>query len=471
MCRVFKIGLCFVIILVLFGVRLGTLGSQTVSSDSASISSPTNQKKMVDPASNINQFQQQSQNNFSVILQWGLPALFIGIILALFRVVLKQFKENIDNFKVNIEQKINASFQELKNHYIKIEARIEKLEKQINQNEFMNLREGLYRELDNHFGAWQGIGDCTEFNERDKAALKNISLFLRESHEPLLNDQDLLLLAIFWDVHQSDYLKALDIINKIFCHDNVSSTIKSSCYIQKVRILLEHNKYTSKHLHEMLEKAQKLNPQNISAYYLDARIYHISGLYENAVHRLEDAIRLPRATFYPINLNLTLADVYISLKEFDKALNLIESYLIIYPFHVKSIKSKASIYYSHPKIDTQTVKRFLEQIISINIADDPELDYAASLLECRLRKYPAATKRLQKIIRKRDNFIEYRGLLAEIYLELEMKEELIDTIREIKLLTDGQEIKRKIENAIKEILENGVAAFKRKNKDGIVLRY
>ena len=38
---------------------------------------------------------------------------------------------------------------------------------------------------------------------------------------------------------------------------------------------------------------------------------------------------MPRATFYPINLNFTLADVYINLKEFDKALGLIESYLIV----------------------------------------------------------------------------------------------------------------------------------------------
>lgn len=471
MYRFLKIGLWLIIILHSFVIPASSLCFQNSLSDSASVSSQNKQDRSAELSLNAEKSQQRPQNAVEWMLKWGIPALFVGIILALFKLVTKQFKENNEQFKENVEQKITVTLQELKNINAKIDARIDKLEKQISHNEFMNLREGLYRELDNHFGAWQGIGNCIEFNERDRAVIQNISLFLRESYGSLLNDHDLLLLAIFWDIHQNEYLKALDIINKIFCHDNVPDTIKSSCYIQKVRILVEHNKYPANLLHEMLEKARKLNPQNISAFFLDARIYHSCGLHENAAHRLEDAINLPRATLYPINLTLTLADVYISLKEFDKALGLIESYLIVYPFHVKSIKSKASIYYSHPKIDMQIVKQFLEQILSVNIADDPELDYAAALLECRLKSYQDAIKRLHKIIRKRDNFIEYRGLLAEIYLELEMKDELIETIREIKLLTDDEDIKRKIDNVIKEILETGITTIKRRKKGRIVLKY
>ncbi len=45
------------------------------------------------------------------------------------------------------------------------------------------------------------------------------------------------------------------------------------------------------------------------------------------------------------------------MKDFKKALDLVEGYLMFHPYHVKSIKSKASIYYSDKNIDEATIQQ------------------------------------------------------------------------------------------------------------------
>jgi tetratricopeptide (TPR) repeat protein len=206
-------------------------------------------------------------------------------------------------------------------------------------------------------------------------------------------------------------------------------------------------------------------------YFLEAKIRNETGDFEIAANILEDIRKMPNSNLYPINIDLTLADVYISMKDYKKALNLVESYLIFHPYHVKSIKSKASIYYSDDSLPENVILQFCNQIEAINVGDDPELHYAVALLEYRLKRFDKVEKRLNSIILKKPSFIDYRFLLANIYFELNKEGELLKTLQVIKTLVTNLKLKRQVTRIIHNIEQSGIAKIKEKGQFNILLKY
>ena len=348
---------------------------------------------------------------------------------------------------------------------------IEEIKKQIAKLEFLSLREGVYRELDRHFINWNGLENCVAFTEGEKRAIKILKPFEKEEVQPWLSYYDQLMLSIYWDVFEKNREQGLKRIADVMAQPDVPPDIQACCLLQKARIYWEENQNNTKSIYELLEGARSLCPTNISMYFLEAKIRNETGDFEIAVNILEDIRKMPNSNLYPINIDLTLADVYISMKDYKKALNLVESYLIFHPYHVKSIKSKASIYYSDDSLPENVILQFCNQIEAINVGDDPELHYAVALLEYRLKRFDKVEKRLNSIILKKPSFIDYRFLLANIYFELNKEGELLKTLQVIKTLVTNLKLKRQVTRIIHNIEQSGIAKIKEKGQFNILLKY
>lgn len=345
------------------------------------------------------------------------------------------------------------------------------IKKQLTRLEFQCLREGIYRELDRHFVHWTGLENCVIFTDDEKRVVRILKAFTREEVQPWLAPYDQLMLGIYWDVYTKNRSQGIQQIDAILAQSDVPSEVQASCHLQKARMMAEENQNNFHAIYQLLETASKLNPANISIRFLEAKLRNETGDYKIAASILEDIRKMPNAASYPINIDLTLADVCISMKDYKKALNLVENYLMFHPYHVKSIKSKASIYYSDTSLPESAIIQFCNQIEAINVGDDPELHYAVALLEYRLHKFAEAEKRLNLIIVKKPSFIDYRSLLANIYFELNNKEKLLETLRVMRSLLTNPNSKRQVGRIIHSIETEGIEKVRQAGQFNISLKY
>jgi len=426
-----------------------------------------------------------SFNRVDYVIKWGIPSLLIALILWFAQIIFKQHSKiaelknslkqlsqdkkvttikKLENLVFSLQKKFKSVAGEWSETLNSLNDRTEKLE-------FLYQRERLYRELEIPFIHWQGMENCIDFSGKEKQVLKHLKFFDKKEYKPWLTPRDLLLLGVYREICDNNFKKGLQLITEVLALADVSPEIKAACFLQQARILLEHKKNNVNTIYKILENAKNFSPQNISILFLDAKIRNDTGDCKIAATILEQIRTLPNANLFPINIDLTLADVYSNMKDYKKALDLVESYLIFHPYHVKSIKSKASIYCSYKKIDKATVEQFCEQLQLINIGDDPELNYAIALLEYRLKKFAKAEKRLNSIIIKRPSFIDYRSLLANIYFELNKEEELLKTLEIIITLVPNTKTKDRIKKIIENIEELGVAKAKKSKRFNILLKY
>ncbi|MBD3287867.1 hypothetical protein GF337_03610 [candidate division KSB1 bacterium] len=393
----------------------------------------------------------------SILEKYLIPVIMGLLVTVIGYLIKKYFDYRAENSDLKAEKQIYQST--FKNE---VDEKLSNLQQQIKYYEFCTRREKLYRELDLPFMHWQGVENCVIFKEKEKRQLTAIKEFDNPEYKKWLAAKDFLLLAIYKEVVVENHSKALELINHIYTLQSNPTEIQASANLQKARILMEHEENNIPEILDLLEKAKKLNPHNISCLYYYAKVNNDIREYKVAASILEELREIKQAEFFPVNISLTLADVYTSLKKYDNALELVESYLIFHPYHVKSIKSKASIYFHNKKITNEAIERFREQIMSINTGDDPELHYAVALLEYRLQKYDEAEKRLDRIIVKRHRFVDYRILLANIYFDRENEEKLLDTLRKIVNIDSDKISKRKIKNVIEKIEKHGLLEAKKK---------
>lgn len=348
---------------------------------------------------------------------------------------------------------------------------VETIKKQLIRLEFQCSREGIYRELDRYFVHWSGVENCVIFTEEERRVVRILKAFAGEEVQPWLAPYDRLMLGIYWDVYARDRSRGIGQIDAILAQADVPSEVQASCYLQKARMMAEEQQNNYQAIYHLLENASKLNPANISIRFLEAKLRNETGDYKIAATILDDIRKMPNAGTYPINIDLTLADVCISMKDYKKALNLVENYLMFHPYHVKSIKSKASIYYSDTSLPESAIIQFCNQIEAINVGDDPELHYAVALLEYRLHKYAEAERRLNSIIMKKPSFIDYRSLLANIYFELNNQEKLLETLRVMRSLLTNPGSKRQVGRIIHSIETDGIEKTKHSGQFNILLKY
>lgn len=346
---------------------------------------------------------------------------------------------------------------------------LKKIEERINLVEFLTLRESLYRELELQFMSWHGLANCLIFTDTEKQSIKRLKLFANDKFETWLTPLDRLLLSLYWEICENNKKKGLQLIETILLQPEVPKEIQASCLLQQARIHRDHRKNDVNSIFKLLEQANELSPNNISILFLHAKIRNDIGDFKIAAKILEQIRNIPNANFFPIIINLTLADVYIKIRKFKEALELVESYLIFHPYHVKSIKSKASIYCADQSINEATVEQFREQIQAINVGDDPELHFTIALLEYRLKKYEQAQRRLNSIISRRQSYIEYRALLANIFFELNKEEELLKTLDIIKTLVTNAKVKAQVEKVISNIEKKGIEKAKKTGRFDIPL--
>ena len=426
-----------------------------------------------------------SFNRVDYLIKWGIPSLLIALILWFAQIIFKQHGKiaelknslkqlshdkkittikKLENLVFSLQKKFKSTSDEWSETLNSLNDRTEKLE-------FLYQRERLYRELEIPFIHWHGVKNCIDFSGKEKQVLKHLKFFDKKEYKLWLTPRDLLLLGVYKEICEDNYKQGLQLITEVLELVDVSLEIKAACFLQQARMLLEHKKNNVNNIYKILENAKSFSPQNISILFLDAKIRNDTGDCKIAATILEQIRTLPNANLFPINIDLTLADVYSNMKDYKKALDLVESYLIFHPYHVKSIKSKASIYCSDKKIDKATVEQFREQLQFINIGDDPELNYAIALLEYRLKKFASAEKRLNSIIIKRPSFIDYRSLLANIYFEMNKEEELLKTLEIIITLVANTKTKDRIKKIIENIEKLGVAKAKKTKRFNILLKY
>jgi len=374
---------------------------------------------------------------FKFLKDWSLWGLFLGAVIWAYK------KLAIDFLK-------------------KWQSQIDGLKKQLEKHEFYYKRERVYRELDLPFMHWHGVENCIVFSDKEKRYVKPIKDLNDDQYKEWLAPRDYLLLAIYREMCSGDHQQAISLLNETIEKVENDPEILASCYLQKARILREHEANNIRQILDLLDQAKQLDSHNISCLFYYAKINNEIQEYEIAAQTLEKLRELKHVDLFPININMALADVYTSMKKFDNALNLVESYLIFHPYHVKSIKSKANIYFHNKEISKDLVERYCNQILSINTGDDPELHYAVALLEYRLQQYDAAKKRLDMIINKRPRFMDYRLLLANIYFELGKEAELLETLKKIEMLDSETISKRKIKNVIEKIETLGLEEAKKK---------
>jgi len=347
-------------------------------------------------------------------------------------------------------------------YFTKWQTQLNDVKKQLEKHEFYYKRERVYRELDLPFMHWHGVENCIVFSDKEKRYVKPIKDLNDDQYKEWLAPRDYLLLAIYREICSGDHQQAISLLNETIEKVENDPEILASCYLQKARILREHEANNVRQILDLLDQAKQLDSHNISCLFYYAKINNEIQEYEIAAQTLEKLRELKHVDLFPININMALADVYTSMKKFDNALNLVESYLIFHPYHVKSIKSKANIYFHNKEISKDLVERYCNQILSINTGDDPELHYAVALLEYRLQQYDAAKKRLDMIINKRPRFMDYRLLLANIYFELGKEAELLETLKKIEMLDSETISKRKIKNVIEKIETLGLEEAKKK---------
>lgn len=401
---------------------------------------------------------QSSNGAYSVFIKYFLPMLMSVLGAVLVYLIKKYFDLSKENSDLKAKQ---DSYKK------EISKNIQDLQEQIERHEFCTRREKLYRELDLPFMHWQGVENCVIFKEKEKRHLVAIQEIDKPEYRDWLAARDFLLLAIYKEVVKENHQEAIDLINHIFSLKENHAEIQASAYLQKARILKEYTENNIPEILDLLEKAKKLNPYNISCLYYYAKVNNDIKEYKVASAILKELREIKQSELFPINISLTLADVYTSLQKYEAALELVESYLIFHPYHVKSIKSKASIYFHNEKVTDDAIERFRAQIMSINTGDDPELHYAVALLEYRLKKYEDAEKRLDRIILKRHRFVDYRVLLANIYFDRDNEEKLLDTLRKIENIDSDKISKRKIKNVIKQIEDIGLGEAKKKRSFNI----
>lgn len=348
---------------------------------------------------------------------------------------------------------------------------VQNIKQQLIKLEFQCSREGIYRELDRYFVHWTGVENCVIFTDEERRVVRILKAFTGAEVQPWLAPYDQLMLGIYWDVYAKDRSRGIKQIDAILSQTDVPLEVQASCCLQKARMMAEENQNNFHAIYELLETASKLNPVNISIRFLEAKLRNETGDYKIAASILEDIRKMPNAGSYPINIDLTLADVCISMKDYKKALNLVENYLMFHPYHVKSIKSKASIYYSDTSLPESAIVQFCNQIEAINVGDDPELHYAVALLEYRLHKYAEAERRLNSIIVKKPSFIDYRSLLANIYFELNNQEKLLETLRVMRSLLTNPNSKRQVSRIIHSIETDGLEKTKQAGQFNILLKY
>jgi len=429
--------------------------------------------------------QKTSFDRFDYIIRWGVPSLFVALIIWLIQTVFKQYnkiRELRDSYRQAMKHQRSDEYNDLETRFTKVSTEFQALAKAFSASEktifekfkqfdFYYSREKLYRELELPFIHWQGVENCIVFADREKKILKNLTYFDSEELKPWLSACDLLLLSMYWEICEGNYKKGLQQIQDILSLKELSSEIEASCLLQQARIHLENEKNDIHKIFKLLEKAKKLSPNNISILYLDAKLHNDSGEHKIAATILEKIRIIPNANLFPINIDLTLADVYTNMKNFKKALNLVEGYLMHHPYHVKSIKSKASILCADKTIDKNIVEQFCAQINTLNIGDDPELHYAIALLEYRLKRYEQAEERLNYIIERRPTFIDYRSLLANIYFDLNKEDELVRTLEMIKKLVNNTKMKERIKKIEENIEKLGIQKAKKVGRFNILIKY
>lgn len=463
---------------------LTTACSQALAVDSSALRDTTSQEQPASAPLNERLSYDQKSASFDrvdYIIRWGIPSLLVGLIIWLLKTVFQQH-ETIMNLRNEIKrsasetqpqeiEKFKASLVALETENRARTAIIQSLKDQSDKLEFLCLREKLYRELEIQFMHWQGLANCIVFAEKEKQTMKRLKLFTNDRFETWLTPLDRLLLSLYFEIVENDAKKALQMIETLLSQPEVSEELKASCLLQQARIHREHRNDDVHSIFKLLEQASDLSPNNISPLFLHAKIRYDIGDYKIAAKILEQARNVPNANLFPIIINLTLADVYIKIRKFKEALRLVESYLIFHPYHVKSIKSKASIFCADRSINEATVEQFREQIQAINVGDDPELHFTIALLDYRLKKNREAEERLTVNIIKRPSFIEYRALLANIYFELNREDELLKTLDIIKtLVTDGK-VKTQVDKVIGNIERKGIEEAKKTGRFDIPLIY
>ncbi len=422
-----------------------------------------------------------SFDRLDYLIKWGIPSLLVGLIIWLLKTVFKQhetivdlrneIKESGSEKKLKEIENIKTALGNLENEVRTNSSTVKSLKDQSDKLEFLCWREKLYRELELQFMHWQGLANCIVFTEKEKQTIKRLKLFTNDRFETWLTPLDRLLLSLYWEICENNEKKGLQLIETILLQPEVPEEIQASCLLQQARIHRDHRKNDVNSIFKLLEQANELSPNNISILFLHAKIRNDIGDFKIAAKILEQIRNIPNANFFPIIINLTLADVYIKIRKFKEALELVESYLIFHPYHVKSIKSKASIYCADQSINEATVEQFREQIQAINIGDDPELHFTIALLEYRLKKYEEAEERLNFNIIKRPSFIEYRALLANIFFELNKEEELLKTLDIIKTLVNNTKVKAQVEKVINNIEKKGIEEAKKTGRFDIPLIY
>ena len=423
----------------------------------------------------------KSFDRLDYVIKWGIPTLLILLISWLVQIVFKQhgkitdlknaLRQSSKEKKINIEKIVTDIQDDFQSISCEWTENLNSLNKRLDKLEFLYQRERLYRELELQFIHWNGVENCIVFTDKERLIIKYLKFFDNKEIESWLTPRDFLLLGIYWEICDNNYRKGLKLIRKVQSRDDVSSEIIAACYLQEARILLDHKKNNINTIYKILEQAKKSSPNNISILFLDAKIRNDIGDYKIAALILEKIRTISNANLFPINIDLTLADVYSNMKNYKKALELVERFLMFHPYHVKSIKSKASIYCSDKNIDDTTVEQFCNQINTINIGDDPELHYAIALLEYRLKRYSQAEERLNYIIEKRPLFIDYYSLLANIYFELNREEELLKTLEIIRTLVQNTKMKERVEKIIGKIEKLGIEKAKKTGRFNILLKY
>lgn len=468
----------------IFLLFLTAASCQVFAFDISSLQDSTSQEQTSSSIQNEKSSAQKTPSSFDrldYIIKWGIPSLLVALVIWLLKTVFQQYG-TISDLKNQVNQlsseKIPREIENLKTSLATLQtethsnaATLKSIKDQSDKLEFLCLREKLYRELELQFMHWQGLANCIVFTDKEKQAIKRLKLFTIERFEAWLTPLDRLLLSLYWEICENKEKTSLQLIEDILSQPEVAEEIQASCLLHQARINLEYRKNDVNSIFKLLEQANDLSPNNISILFLHAKIRNDIGDFKIAAKILEQIRNIPNANFFPIIINLTLADVYIKIRKFKEALELVESYLIFHPYHVKSIKSKASIYCADLAINEATVERFREQIQAINIGDDPELHFTIALLEYRLKKYVEAEKRLNSIIIKRPSFIEYRALLANICFELNKGEELLKTLDIIKALVSNTKVKAQVEKVINNIEKKGIEEAKKTGRFDIPLIY
>jgi len=468
----------------IFLLMLTAVSSQAFAFDSSALQDTTSKEHRPSSPQNekpSNDEKVSSFNRFDYIIKWGIPSLLVGLIIWLLKTMFQKHETIVDlrnELKRSSSEKkpeemdnIKTSLTRLENEIRANSGTIKSLRDQSDKLEFLCWREKLYRELELQFMHWQGLANCIIFTDKEKQIIKRLKLLTNVRFEPWLTPLDRLLLSLYWEICEHDAKKALQLIEQIVSQPDVPEEIQASCFLQQARIHLEQYQHDVNSIFKLLDRATELSPNNISILFLHAKIRNDIGDFKIAAKILEQIRNIPNANFFPIIINLTLADVYIKIRKFKEALELVESYLIFHPYHVKSIKSKASIYCADLSINEATVERFREQIQAINIGDDPELHFTIALLEYRLKKFGEVEKRLNSIIMKRPSFVEYRALLANIYFELNKEDELLKTLEIIKTLVTNTKVKNQVEKVINNIEKKGIEEAKKTGRFDIPLIY